>query len=55
MILATTLAVESVDQNDWRQRFERESLLPAGTEIPARGLAEQVLREQLLVRLCQSK
>ena len=55
VILAASLAVESVDQSDWRQRFERESSLPASTEIPARGLAEQVLREQLLIRLWQSK
>ena len=54
VILAATLAVESVDESDWRQRFKRESSLSASTQIPARGLAEQVLREQLLVRLWQS-
>ena len=55
LILAATLAVESADQSDWRQRFERESSLAASTEMPARGLAEQVLREQLLVRMWHSK
>lgn len=52
--LAASFALESMDQMDWRPRFRRESGLEADVEVPARGLAEQVLREQLLVRLCGS-
>ena len=52
--LAASFALESMDEKDWRLRFRRESGLDATVQLPARGLAEQVLREQLLVRLWQS-